>query len=165
MSRLPLRSGLVAFAGFWLMSFSIGPVTSPPRLYYDVRDAFVAARPDISPALMLGIDRQVGDAIEATDRPLVLPRVVLTVRLDRVERTDFLLGTRHTADVTVKAASVATGEVVAAAVFDASAFALDAAVADAMLADRISQRIRREFRLSQPLHDHPARSRQATLRR
>lgn len=165
MPRLPLRPGLVAFAGFWLMSFSIGPVSNQPRLYYDVRDAFVAARPEISHALMLDIDRQVGDAIVATYRPLVLPRVVLTVRLDRVERTDFLLGTRHSAAVTVKVASVSTGEVVAAAIFDASAFALDPSVADAMLADRISQRIRREFRLSEPIRDTPAGSRPAGLGR
>jgi hypothetical protein len=165
MSRLPLRSGLVAVAGFWLMSFSMGPVAEQPRLYYDVRDAFVAARPDISHALMLGIDRQIGAAIGATYRPVMLPRVVLTVRLDRVAQTDFLFGTRHSAAVTVKAASVTTGEVIAAAIFDVSAFALDATVADELLANRISDRIRREFRLNEPLRNQLASSAPAPVGR
>lgn len=165
MIRLPYRSGLVAFAGFWLMSFSIGPASDQPRLYYDVRDAFVAARPDISRALMLGIDRQVGEAIKATDRTMVLPRVVLTVRLDRVERSDLLFGTRYTAAVTVKAAAVSNGDVIAAAIFDASAFALNAALADELLAARISQRIRREFRLSEPTRNQLASTALSTIRR
>ncbi|CVI55355.1 hypothetical protein AGR7A_Cc200191 [Agrobacterium deltaense NCPPB 1641] len=59
------RLGTIVLACFTLMSFRLEPeATNTDRLLYDVRGAFVAARPDVAPALMQSIHAQVQNAIK-----------------------------------------------------------------------------------------------------
>ena len=76
------RLGILVLACFVFMSFRLEPeATNTDRLLYDVRGAFVAARPDVAPALMQSIHAQVQNAIKMTARGETRPRVVLTIRL------------------------------------------------------------------------------------
>ncbi|SIQ77090.1 hypothetical protein SAMN05880590_10796 [Rhizobium sp. RU35A] len=119
----------------------------PETLLYDVRAAFVTARPEVSHNLLSATDRLVASAIRATFRQQALPRAVLTIRIEDTVYLPLLFGGRFRAQVTVEAVSVVTGEKVAVGSFAVSAFALDATHADARLAERIAERVVQDFRL------------------
>ncbi|NSZ62778.1 hypothetical protein G6L16_005420 [Agrobacterium tumefaciens] len=143
------RLGIVVLACFTLMSFRLEPeATNADRLLYDVRGAFVAARPDVAPALMQSIHAQLQNAIKTTARGEIRPRVVLTIRLASVTRGPFLFGERASARVIVRAAAVATGEVIAEAKFTATVVSFDNQSIDQDLAYGVAERVIREFRLS-----------------
>ncbi len=145
------RLGIVVLACFTLMSFRLEPeATNADRLLYDVRGAFVAARPDIAPALMQSIHAQLQNAIKTTARGEIRPRVVLTIRLASVTRGPFLFGERASARVIVRAAAVATGEVIAEAKFTATVVSFDNQSIEQDLAYGVAERVIREFRLSRP---------------
>ena len=145
------RLGIVVLACFTLMSFRLEPeATNADRLLYDVRGAFVAARPDVAPALMQSIHAQLQNAIKTTARGEIRPRVVLTIRLASVTRGPFLLGERASARVIVRAAAVATGEVIAEAKFTATVVSFDNQSIEQDLAYGVAERVIREFRLSRP---------------
>lgn len=145
------RFGMIALACLALMSFRLGPETADgDRLIYDVRSAFVAARPDISPDLMQSIHYQVSNAITATTRGKIRPRVVLTIRLVSVAKSSLLIGERASARVIVRAAAVQTGEVIAEAKFTATVVGLDKSSMERDLASGIAERVISEFRLNNP---------------
>lgn len=145
------RLGIVVLAGFMLMSFRLEPeAINADRLLYDVRGAFVAARPDVAPALMQSIHEQVQNAIRTTARGETRPRVVLTIRLASVTHGSFLFGERASARVIVRAAAVATGEVIAEAKFTATVVSFDNQFIEQELAYGVAERVIREFRLSRP---------------
>jgi len=145
------RLGILVLACFTLMSFRLEPeATNTDRLLYDVRGAFVAARPDVAPALMQSIHAQVQNAIKTTARGEIRPRVVLTIRLASVTRGPFLFGERASARVIVRAAAVATGEVIAEAKFTATVVSFDNQSIEQELAYGVAERVIREFRLSRP---------------
>ncbi|PYG56674.1 hypothetical protein [Rhizobium sp. UGM030330-04] len=145
------RLGIVVLACFALMSFRLeSEATNTDRLLYDVRGAFVAARPDVAPALMQSIHAQVQSAIRTTARGETRPRVVLTIRLTSVTRAPFLFGERASAKVIVRAAAVATGEVIAEAKFTATVVSFDNQSIEQELAYGVAERVIREFRLSRP---------------
>ncbi len=151
MTTMLKRLGIIVLACFMLMSFRLEPeATSADRLLYDVRGAFVAARPDVAPALMQSIHAQVQNAIKTTARGETRPRVVLTIRLASVTRGPFLFGEKASAKVIVRAAAVATGEVIAEAKFTATVVSFDDEALDQELAYGVAERVIREFRLNRP---------------
>ena len=151
MSHLLQRIGVLLLACLMLMSFKLEPVNEKAdRLIYDVRGAFVAAKPDVSHGLMQIIHEQVSDAIAATTRERMRPRVVLTIRLASVNQFPFLFGQKATARVIVRAASVSTGEVIAEAKFTATIVGLDRSALENELAYGVADRVIREFRLERP---------------
>lgn len=151
MRRQLKRLGITLLACFALMSFRLGPETGEGgRLLYDVRSAFVAARPDVSPDLMQSIHFQVSNAIRDTVRNQMRPRVVLTIRLASVARGSVLLGERASARVIVRAAAVQTGEVIAEAKFTATVIGIDKSAIDRDLANGIAERVISEFQLNRP---------------
>ncbi len=142
------RLGIIMLASLALMSFRLEPKAGEgERLLYDVRGAFVAARPDISPELMQSIHYQMSNAIKSTTRDKTRPRVVLTIRLISVDRGSFMFGERASARVVVRAAAVQTGEVVAETKFTATIIGIDKAAIDHELATGIVDRVLTEFRL------------------
>lgn len=146
------RLGITLLASLALMSFRLGPETGEgDKLLYDVRGAFVAARPDISPELMQSIHFQVSNAIKDTVRDQTRPRVVLTIRLVSVAKGSVLLGERASARVVVRAAAVQTGEVIAEAKFTATVVGIDKEAIDRDLANGIAERVITEFRLNRPV--------------
>ena len=145
------RLGIVVLACFTLMSFRLEPeATHADRLLYDVRGAFVAAQPDVAPALMQSIHAQLQNAIKTTARGEIRPRVVLTIRLASVTHAPFLFGERASARVIVRAAAVATGEVIAEAKFTATVVSFDNQSIEQDLAYGVAERVIREFRLNRP---------------
>ncbi len=151
MSIRPGRLGIFVLACFALMSFRLEPeATDAGRLLYDVRGAFVAAKPDVSAPLMQSIHAQVLNAIKMTAREKMRPRVVLTIRLASVTRTSMLFGERASARVIVRAAAVSTGEVIAEAKFTATVVGLNGQSLEQELAYGVAERVIREFRLNHP---------------
>ncbi len=154
-STLSLRirkTTVIIAAGLLLMSFRVDREPAMEEsLYYDVRGAFVAARGEVSHALVAETDRLVNEAIDVTVRSIVLPRTVLTVRIHEVKSAPVAFGNRKTAAVTVEAASVNDGEVIAAGTFEVMAFGFTSDAVDNALAERIAERVAREFRL----HEEP----------
>lgn len=148
MYRFFLRVLMILMAATSLVSFRM-PVSvgASEKLLYDVRGAFVTARPDVPRGLVTAIDTRVDEAIRATVRSVILPRTILTIRITRAAYQPLLLGGRHEADVTVEAVAVRTGEAIATGDFSVAAFLLDSNDADGVLAERITQRIAGEFRL------------------
>ena len=120
------------------------------QLLYDVRGAFVTARPDVSRDLIAQTDILVDAAIRATSRSLLLPRTILTVRIGETTRSPLLFGNRYSATVLVKAIAVGSGEPVAEGGFEASVLTFGRDSADAPLAEKIAERIASEFRLDAP---------------
>ncbi len=145
------RLGIILLASLALMSFRLEPGTSDgERLLYDVRGAFVAARPDISAELMQSIQYQMSNAIKSTTRDRTRPRVVLTIRLISVTKGSFIFGERASARVVVRAAAVQTGEVVAESAFTANILGIDKSAIEQELAYGIAERVIAEFRLNRP---------------
>ncbi|HEV7437582.1 MAG TPA: hypothetical protein VGO22_22380 [Pseudorhizobium sp.] len=145
--RLILTIALVALLPA-LMSFRLdGRKAEREALLYDVRGAFVAARSEVPPGLIAETDRRVNEAILATRRESLLPRTILTVRLEKLVSPKVLIGERREATVSVEAVAVASGEVIASGSFTLSVYSLRRDGVDHLLAERIAQRISREFRL------------------
>lgn len=145
------RLGLIVLASFALMSFRLEPeVVDGDKLLFDVRGAFVAARPDVSGDLMQSIQYQISNAIRSTTRDRGRPRVVLTIRIISVSTGSFILGERASARVVVRAAAVQTGEVIAQTSFTASILGVDKSLIDHELASGIAERVISEFRLNRP---------------
>jgi hypothetical protein len=117
------------------------------RLLYDVRGAFVTAKPDVSKTLVAAVDTLVDAAIQSTVRSTVLPRTIIAIRIDEINSVPMLIGVRHLAKVTVQAVSVASGEPVAEGSFTASIYLFDDKPADRELALQVVNRISSEFRL------------------
>lgn len=151
MDRQLKRFGIVVLASLALMSFRLGPETRErERLIYDVRGAFIAARPDVSPELMQSIHYQVSNAIGDTVRVRARPRVVLTIRLESFSRASLLLGKRASVKVVVRAAAVQTAEVIAEAKFTVTAVGLDSSAIERNLAYGVADRVISEFKLNRP---------------
>ncbi|MBN7805247.1 hypothetical protein JZX86_07695 [Agrobacterium rosae] len=151
MHRSLKRLGIVLLASLTLMSFRLEPEMSEgERLMYDVRGAFVAAKPDVPAELMQSVHYHISNAITSTTRDRNRPRVVLTIRLLSVSKGTFMFGERASARVVVRAAAVQTGEVVAETKFTATIVGIDKAAIDEELAYGISERVITEFRLNRP---------------
>lgn len=132
-----------------LMAFRLETAARDPEsLLYDVRGAFVAAKSDIPPLLVAETDRLVNEAIFSTVRQRVLPRTILTVRIHRLMKFPVILGRKREAAVSVKAVSVANGEVIAEGSFSVVVYSLNAGGIDLLLAERIAERVAAEFQLS-----------------
>lgn len=151
MVRRVFRLAFIVLAALPLMAFRM-PDSGEARekLLYDVRGAFVTARPGVPRALVIATDMLVDEAIRATVRATMLPRTIIAVRIDRASHMPLLIGSRHEATVTVQAISVSSGEPIAEGTFKTSVFLLDAEAADRQLAERITDRIAGEFRLDGP---------------
>lgn len=150
------QSAAILLAALALMSFRLdAKPAGTEALYYDVRGAFVTARADVPQLLVTETDRLVNAAIDETVRPTVLPRTVLAVRIDRVIAEPAMLGSRRSATVTVEAFGVGDGEVVAAGSFTVAAFGFVPDSADRSLAERIAERVAREFRLREERRTSP----------
>ncbi|MCB5202078.1 hypothetical protein LH464_06260 [Neorhizobium sp. T786] len=148
MSRRASQVAATVIAALLLMSFRLDSSAGRNEaLLYDVRGAFVAARGEISHPLVTETDRLVNEAIFATVRSITLPRAVLTVRIERVARVPVVFGQKAEATVTVEAVAVGNGEVIAAGNFGVSAYSMRSGAIDGLLADRIAERVSREFRL------------------
>ena len=145
------RLCILVLASLALMSFRLETETrDADRLLYDVRGAFVAARPEVSADLMQTIHYEISSAIQATTRDKTRPRVVLTIRLLTVTNTSLMFGERASARVLVRAAAVQTGEVVAETTFTATILGLDRSTIQRELANGIADRVITEFRLDNP---------------
>lgn len=132
-----------------LMAFRLETAsTGSVPLLYDVRGAFVAARPDVSAVLVSETDRLVNEAIITTVRQRVLPRTILTVRIESLARLPVLFGGKREAAVSVKAVAVTSGEVIAEGGFDVTVYSLNAKRIELLLAQGIADRVASEFQLS-----------------
>lgn len=148
MSSLSVRVAVLFVSWLLLSSFRMTAADQPSEpLLYDVRGAFVTARADVSPGLIARTDRLVDAAIRSTIRQKALPRTILTVRISEAGYLPLVVGARFRAKVTIEATAVGNGERIATGGFSVSTFALDSEHADARLAERIAERIAREFRL------------------
>ncbi|MDI7863261.1 hypothetical protein MRS76_14985 [Rhizobiaceae bacterium n13] len=116
---------------------------------YDVRQAVVIAKGDIPPALIEGVDRRVEDAIQATVRQEPLPRVVLTIEIQEVEKQIGQKRDRNSAIVTARATAVENGMQVALITFRVFQYG-SLEMADEGLAEEIAARIRSIFDLQRP---------------
>lgn len=151
MSFRLVRLSIVPLTVLMLTGFRMPvPGEVSERLLYDVRGAFVTAQPDVSRDLIARTDLLVDTAIQATNRTTMLPRTILTVRIDEVKPSQFLFGYRYQATVTVKAISVTSGDPVAEGSFQESSLAFGAQGAVDSLANKIADRIASEFRLASP---------------
>ncbi|WP_105424473.1 hypothetical protein [Neorhizobium tomejilense] len=148
MFRRLSRFCLIALTALPLMSFRLEQAnTAQEKLFYDVRGAFVTARPDVPKELVIATDMLVDEAIRATVRSIALPRTIISVRIDEMSHMPMLIGSRHEAKVTVQAISVNSGEPIARGTFKTSIYLLDGDTADRDLAEKIADRISSEFRL------------------
>jgi len=122
----------------------------PRQFYYDVRAAVVMAGPDVPLPLVQGVERRVSDAVAATVRTEVLPRVVLTVRLDNVATSIGLDKNKNEVEVKVTAASVDTGAVVSEGDFKVLTETTAPSLAAESLAEEVAARVRSLFWLQRP---------------
>jgi hypothetical protein len=90
----------------------------------------------------------VNEAIVSTVRERVLPRTILTIRVEGLAKTPLLFGGRREATVSVKAVAVSNGDVIAEGSFDVSVFSLRSDTVNLLLAERIADRLAAEFRLA-----------------
>jgi hypothetical protein len=143
------RLALIILTAMPLAAFRM-PVSSNARetLLYDVRGAFVTARPNVPQGLVIATDMLVDEAIRLTTRAAMLPRTIISVRIENAVHIPLLIGTRHEAKVTVQAISVGSGEPVAVGSFQASVFLFGNEDAEKALAEKIADRIATEFRLN-----------------
>lgn len=145
------RIAVISLALVLLTGFRMPAKEEPSEgLLYDVRGAFVTARPDVSGELITQTDILIDSAIQSTSRSFILPRAILTVRISEAKQAPALFGMRHSAVVTVKAISVGSGDAVAEGSFEASVVRFGKEGADAYLAERIAERISAEFQLVAP---------------
>ncbi|THF52125.1 hypothetical protein E6C51_04710 [Allorhizobium terrae] len=123
---------------------------APKKFFYDVRAVVVVAGPKVPLALVQGVERRMSDAVAATVRSEVLPRVILTVRLEQVGISIGLDNNKNEAEVKVSAASVETGELVAEGDFKVLTETGNASLAAESLAEEVSARLRSLFYLQRP---------------
>ena len=151
MMRSLLRLACVAALGLSASSCVHDPMPAEVQpVNYDVREAAVLAGPDVSLALIREVDSRVSDAIASTQRTVMLPRVVLTVTIDKVRNGVGESRDGNEATFTVNATSVDSGEVVASGNFKVFSPTLNKQTADFNLAEEIAARIRFAFGLTRP---------------
>ncbi|WP_454849555.1 hypothetical protein [Rhizobium binxianense] len=131
---------LTACAGLW--------ARKPPEPMYDVRSAVVLSGPHMPAALLSGISDRVNAAIHATVRTTPLPRVVLTIRVVSIEKGLGYQRDRNLARISIDAASVDDGSVIAVTSFEVTSFAADPNLANDIMAEDIAARVRATFALS-----------------
>jgi len=124
--------------------------STPKKFYYDIRAVTVLAGPKVPVALIEGVERRLSAAVDATVRSEVLPRVILTVRVESMAGQLGLDKQHNEALVQVSAASVETGEVVAKGEFKVLTITNDPGLGPESLAEEISARIRSLFYLKMP---------------
>lgn len=117
---------------------------------YDVRDVTVFANRPGSAELIAGVDRRISDAIAATQRLNMAPRVVLSVRLERVRKAMGVDSDRHEAEFSVDAVSVDNGAILASGDFKAIIYSDAVQMRDEILSEAIAARIRAAFGLMTP---------------
>jgi len=118
-----------------------------PSPIYDVRSAVVVSPQKIPATILSGVGDRVNAAINATVRTEVYPRVVLTIRILYVEKGQGLDKSRNVAKVSIDAASVDDGSVIAVTSFEVTSFSSNPATADEIMAEDIAARIRSTFSL------------------
>ncbi|CAN7401426.1 hypothetical protein LJR245_002440 [Rhizobium leguminosarum] len=139
------RAALVCIALTACVSLS---ATKPEAPIYDVRSAVVLSGPNMPAELLSGINDRVNAAINATVRDTVLPRVVLTIRVVSIQKGLGFQKDRNVAKISIDAASVEDGSVIAVSAFDVTSIAADPKLADEILAEDVAARIRSVFSLS-----------------
>ncbi|WP_159947872.1 hypothetical protein [Rhizobium sp. 18065] len=148
------RSFRIAFALGLLLVLSACAHSSDRGIYrplvYYVRDVTVMADASVPHDLIRGIDRRVSAAIASTRPPAGAERVVLLVKIDTFGNG--LNARRYFEQVrfTVTAASVETGEPVAAGSFTVNSPTNDPRFGREPLAEEIAARIRFAFSLTVP---------------
>ena len=115
---------------------------------YDVRSAVVLSGPNMPAELLSGINDRVNAAINATVRDTVLPRVVLTIRVVSIQKGLGFQNDRNVAKISIDAASVEDGSVIAVSAFEVTSIAADPKLADEIMAEDVAARIRSVFSLS-----------------
>ncbi|TAV99005.1 hypothetical protein ELI24_11810 [Rhizobium ruizarguesonis] len=139
------RVALVCIALTACVSLS---ATKPEAPVYDVRSAVVLSGPNMPAELLSGINDRVNAAINATVHDTVLPRVVLTIRVVSIQKGLGFQKDRNVAKISIDAASVEDGSVIAVSAFDVTSIAADPKLADEILAEDVAARIRSVFSLS-----------------
>ncbi|MGO7220619.1 hypothetical protein ACCT02_21200 [Rhizobium ruizarguesonis] len=139
------RAALVCIALTACVSLS---ATKPEAPVYDVRSAVVLSGPNMPAELLSGINDRVNAAINATVHDTVLPRVVLTIRVVSIQKGLGFQKDRNVAKISIDAASVEDGSVIAVSAFDVTSIAADPKLADEILAEDVAARIRSVFSLS-----------------
>jgi hypothetical protein len=119
-----------------------------PGPVYDVRSAVVLSGPKVPPDVLSGVGDRINKAINATVRTEVYPRVVLTIRILQVDQNQGYDKSQTAAKITVDAASVDDGTVIAVSSFSVLSRSNNAAASDEILAENISARIRSVFTLN-----------------
>ncbi len=122
----------------------------PPQLYYDVRAVVVMAGPNVPLDLVRGLERRMSDAVAVTVRSEVLPRVIVTVRMDSIATSIGLDKNKNEVIVKVSAASVENGAVVAEGEFKVMTETGSANLAAESLAEETAARLRDMFHLQRP---------------
>lgn len=120
-----------------------------PLVYY-VRDVTVMADASVPLDLVRGIDRRVAAAISSTRPPAGAERVVLVVKIDKFGAGANARRYFEQVRFTVTAASVETGEPVAAGNFTVNSPTNDPRFGHEPLAEEIAARIRFAFSLTVP---------------
>ncbi|MGO7415744.1 hypothetical protein ACC696_25780 [Rhizobium ruizarguesonis] len=139
------RAALVCIALTACVSLS---ATKPEAPVYDVRSAVVLSGPNMPAELLSGINDRVNAAINATVHDAVLPRVVLTIRVVSIQKGLGFQKDRNVAKISIDAASVEDGSVIAVSAFDVTSIAADPKLAHEILAEDVAARIRSVFSLS-----------------
>ncbi|MBF2715793.1 hypothetical protein [Agrobacterium vitis] len=120
------------------------------KFYYDIRAVTVLAGPKVPLVLVQGVERRLSAAVAATVRSEVLPRMILTVRVEAMASGLGLDKQHNEAEIKVSAASVETGDVVAQGAFKVLTITNDQTLGPESLAEEISARIRSLFSLTAP---------------
>jgi hypothetical protein len=123
----------------------------PKHLVYYVRNVTVMADARMPRDLLSGVDARISAAIAATRPPKGAERVVLMVKIDRLDRGEGARRRLGRAHFTVTATSVDTGEPVAEGRYVVNASTDDPRFAIGSLAEEIAARIRFEFSLAHTL--------------
>jgi hypothetical protein len=123
----------------------------PKHLVYYVRNVTVMADARMPRELLSGVDARISTSIAATRPPKGAERVVLMVKIDRLDRGEGARRRMACAHFTVTATSVDTGEPVAEGRYVVNASTDDPRFALGALAEEIAARIRFEFSLAHPM--------------
>jgi hypothetical protein len=123
----------------------------PKHLVYYVRNVTVIADARMPRDLLSGVDARISAAIAATRPPTAAERVVLMVKINRLDQGEGARRRMGRAHFTVTATSVDTGEPVAEGSYVVNASTDDPRYALGSLAEEIAARIRIEFSLSAPV--------------
>jgi hypothetical protein len=143
-----LLLSLVLFSGFALASCGSMFSKEPAGPVYDVRSVVVLSGPNIPAVVLSGVGDRINKAINATVRTEVYPRVVLTIRIVSVLKEQGFDKSQSSAKVTVDAASVDEGTVIAVSSFEVISRSNSSESSDEILAENIAARIRSIFTLN-----------------